>query len=233
MPDLTRTSAAADLLQEATQRLVRSVDALPDEAWTGPSLLPGWTRAHVLAHLTLNAEGLAGALRGIVAGEQVPMYASQEARDADIDELAATDPETLRTRFLASTTDFADAASSIPDERWDSTVERVPGGRSFPAAAAPGMRLGEVEIHHVDLAAGPTQADWTPEFAAIVLDNAVAREPGSFRAHATDLDRTWDYGAGGPTVSGASRDLAWWLTGRGRGEGLTSDSGDLPEMAAW
>ncbi|GCD89200.1 maleylpyruvate isomerase family mycothiol-dependent enzyme [Nocardioides sp. LS1] len=233
MPDLTRTSAAADLLQDATQRLVRSVDALPDEAWTGPSLLPGWTRAHVLAHLTLNAEGLAGALRGIVAGEPVPMYASQEARDADIDELAASDPETLRTRFLASTTDFADAASSIPDERWDSTVERVPGGRSFPATAVPGMRLGEVEIHHVDMAAGPTQGDWTPEFAAIVLDNATARGPGSFRAHATDLDRTWDYGTGGPTVTGLSHDLAWWLTGRGHGEGLTSDSGDLPEVASW
>ena len=85
MPDdITKT----ELLHESTQRLVRTVDSLPDAAFAEPSGLPDWTRAHVIAHLALNAEGLAGALTGLVQGEPTPMYSSPEARDADIAELA-------------------------------------------------------------------------------------------------------------------------------------------------
>ena len=47
-----------ELLDSGTRRLVRSVDAIPDDQWIQPSLLPGWSRSHVVAHLTLNAEGL-------------------------------------------------------------------------------------------------------------------------------------------------------------------------------
>ena len=56
-----------------------------------------------------------------------------------------------------------------------------------------------------------------------------------FRVTPTDLDGTWTYGEGtGPTVSGAAADLGWWLTGRGSGEGLTTDRGEpLPNVGAW
>ena len=58
MPDAQHLA----LLDAGTRRLVRTVDALDDEQWPQPSLLPGWSRAHVVAHLLLNAEALAGAL---------------------------------------------------------------------------------------------------------------------------------------------------------------------------
>ena len=97
-------SDAADrapaLLPAADRALVRTVDGLDDEAWAAPSLLPGWTRAHVLAHLALNAEGLAGVLDGARRGRPQPMYASAEARDGDIEDLAAAGPAELRDRFL-------------------------------------------------------------------------------------------------------------------------------------
>ena len=70
----------ADLLADADQALVRTVDGLHDEAYAEPSLLPDWSRAHVVAHLTLNAEGLAGVLHGAHLGQPRPMYASLEAR---------------------------------------------------------------------------------------------------------------------------------------------------------
>src|SRR4051794_40232697 len=54
-----------ELLDSGTRRLVRCVDAIPDDQWIRPSLLPGWSRSHVVAHLTLNAEGLSGALEGV------------------------------------------------------------------------------------------------------------------------------------------------------------------------
>src|SRR4051794_11287560 len=89
--DGAMTSASqhtADLLVDAAQRLVRTVDGLEDDDWSAPSLLPGWTRAHVVAHLALNAEALARALRGVVAdgSDDGPrtMYDSDEQRQDDI-----------------------------------------------------------------------------------------------------------------------------------------------------
>ncbi|MFC4784905.1 maleylpyruvate isomerase family mycothiol-dependent enzyme [Nocardioides sp. MAHUQ-72] len=228
--------ADADLLAEASQRLIRTVDQLDDAAWAEPSGLPGWTRAHVVAHLVLNAEGLSGALGGLVQGEAIPMYASQEGRDRDIEDLAQAEPTELRTRLLGATTDLADALAAIPEDVWSTRIERVPGGRTFAAASVPDMRLREVEIHHVDLGVGYGRADWSTGFAASVIDSMGHRDTGdsAFTVRATDLDRSWSLGSGtGPTVSGTSVDLAWWLTGRGTGDGLTSDDGELPGIGAW
>jgi maleylpyruvate isomerase len=234
-PELTVERVTEDLLPEATRRLVRTADGLEDTAYVEPSGLPDWTRAHVLAHLTLNAEGLAGALAGLVEGERVPMYASDDARNGDIDKLAGARPTVIRTRLLGACTEFADALASVPPDEAGTTIDRVPGGRSFTVADVPGMRLREVEIHHADLDAGYGCADWSPEFAAHVLDAMRTRAEAatSFSAHATDLGRRWEYGTGGPTVSGRATDLAWWLTGRGAGAGLTTDDGDLPQIGAW
>ena len=46
-------------------------------------------------------------------------------------------------------------------------------------------------------------------------------------------NRTWSFGDGGPTVTGTTAALAWWLTGRGSGEGLDVDEGELPGIEAW
>lgn len=231
-------AVATDLLPEATQRLIRAVDGLDAERWAGPSTLPGWTRAHVVAHLALNAEGLAAALRQIVADEPdepIAMYASQEARDRDIEELAAAERSELRDRLLAATSEFADAVAAVPEDRWDRKIDRTRGNRPFRASSAVAMRLREVEIHHVDLATAYTRADWSLPFAELLLDAMTKRDPAAqpFRAHATDAGRTWAFGDDGPTVSGTAADLAWWLTGRGTGEGLTSDDGELPGIEAW
>lgn len=223
-----------DLLAEATRRLIRTADRLADADHAVPSGLPGWSRAHVLAHLALNAEGLAAALGGIVEGRPVPMYVSQEARDGDIEELATKDPAAVRARLLGACTDLADAMAAIPDDAWSATIERVPGGRTFPADAVPGMRLREVEIHHADLGAGYDRSSWPAAFSVLLLDAMTSRDAADagFSAYATDLDRTWTFGPG-PTVSGTAADLGWWLTGRGRGEGLTSDDGELPRIEEW
>jgi maleylpyruvate isomerase len=226
----------AALLADADQALVRTVDGLPDEAYAEPSLLPGWTRAHVVAHLTLNAEALAGVLHAAHLGRPQPMYASQAARDGDIAELAAVDPADLRERFLASIGLFGEALGAMADDDWDGSFRRTPdAATAIRLVNVPLMRLREVEIHHADLDAGYAADDWSAGFRTVLLDSLTRFPSASLEARPTDLDRTWRYGDGdgGPVVTGTSAAIGWWLTGRGNGEGVTSDTGSLPEMEAW
>jgi maleylpyruvate isomerase len=233
----------ADLLPDAAQRLTRTVDGLQVDDWSAPSLLPGWTRAHVVAHLALNAEGMARALRGVVADasgdEPRTMYDSDQRRHDDIAELAAADVAELRDRLLGATTELFDAMSSVPPSGWEGRVERTPGGRSMATASLPGMRLRELEIHHVDLDAGYTVDDWPPAFAEHLLDAMAKRlSDTTFEVRPLDSGRTWLYGdADGqypvPVVTGPAADLGWWLTGRPAPDTVSCSQGELPEIGAW
>jgi maleylpyruvate isomerase len=227
-----------DHLADAGQRLTRTVDGLQADDWDADSLLPGWTRAHVVAHLALNGEALTGVLAGVVDNEAVPMYASAEARDRDIQELAGAEHSELRGRLLASLTTFAEAAQAVPDDAWSGRFERVPDGPTFPLDAVPLMRVREIEIHHADLGLGYTADDWPHAFAEVVVDGMVRRlEPEhGFRVSPLDSERNWDVGQvsdDGAVVTGPVAHLAWWLTGRPPSDQVTSSRGDLPTIGGW
>ncbi len=237
--DTSGPTTVIDRVHDATQRLIRSVDGLTAEDWRAASLLPGWSRAHLVAHLVLNAEGLAGALEGLRAGESVPMYVSPEARDHDIEELSADEVHPVRDRLMASTSRFADAVAAMEEEHWGERIERVPGGITFAAAAVPAMRWREVEIHHADLLLGYGHRDWPTAFADAAVDSLSIRlrdsSPG-FRLVLTDVDREREVGSvapDAPVVRGTAADAAWWLSGRGDGTGMTSEGGELPQIGAW
>ena len=232
------TTSPAVSLHESEQRLVRTVDSLSDDAWSRPSVLPGWSRAHVVAHLALNAEGMAGALDALRRGERGAMYESNEKRDADIDELAGAAVPDLRARLFAAGERLREALASLSDEEWAGTVDRVPGGPQWPVMGLPGARRREVEIHHADIGSGYRHTDWPRDFCAELLDVLAAEqaanpETEAFRVSATDLGMTWKVGADEPVVAGSGADLGWWLAGRGSGDGLSTASGVLPRIGAW
>ena len=233
-----------DLLGDAAQRLNRTVDGFHGEDWRSPSLLPDWTRAHVVAHLALNAEGIARVLRGLVRDEPAhgptTMYDSDERRDSDILDLAESAPSEIRDRLLGGTTVLNDAFAAVPENAWESRVERTPGGLSIPASALPSMRVREVEIHHVDLGAPYTTTGWPPPFSALLLDAMVKRlrPDRAFEVKPLDSPRTWVIGGTDseypvPVVTGPAADLGWWLTGRPAPETLSCSQGELPEIGAW
>lgn len=231
-------ATVTDQLRASSRRLVRTVDAMTDDDWAEPSLLPDWSRAHVVAHLALNAEGLTGAVMGVVEGRAVPMYASDQLRDSDIAELGAASPSQLRDRLFAAVTTLGDALAALAgasDPAATTLIERTPdGSRRFPASRVGGMRWREVEIHHVDLGYGYTPADWPGEFGRALLEDSAHRQQLDVDATlvATDLDWSLQLGSGEPTVSGPAHGLAWWLTGRAPypGSEVTSHDGVLPRI---
>src|ERR1700761_6207748 len=79
-------------IDDATQRLVRTAAQLSAAEIRQPSLLPGWTRGHVLSHVARNADGLRNLLIWAQTGTQTPMYPSAEARVAGIEAGAERGP---------------------------------------------------------------------------------------------------------------------------------------------
>ncbi|MEJ7794648.1 MAG: maleylpyruvate isomerase family mycothiol-dependent enzyme [Nocardioides sp.] len=231
-------SLEPDHLTEAGQRLVRTVDGFTGDDWSAPSLLPGWSRAHVVAHLALNGEALRDVLVGAVTREPIAMYASAEERESDIGELVQADHAELRERLLAVLTTFQDATVAVPDDVWSTRFERTPGGPTFPLASVPLMRVREIEIHHADLGAGYTADQWPITFAEVVVDGMVKRlgPESSFRVTPLDSERSWEVGEVGEQsaiVTGPVTQLAWWLTGREPGDQVVCSRGDLPTIGAW
>jgi maleylpyruvate isomerase len=233
--DEIRDPADLSGLEVSAVALNRTVDALTTDELAEPSLLPGWTRAHVVAHLALNGEAMARVVDGVARGETPPMYESDEQRNTDIDELAAADAAELRDRLLAATTCFRDEVANVDRHRWGGSFSRTPGTPTWPAATLVETRRRELEIHHADLGASYTHEEWPADFVAELLDVVTVDQGGSgpFQLRATDLGRDWSVGgAGGPTVAGPGAELGWWLTGRGAGDGLTCDDA-LPRLGPW
>lgn len=217
-------------LHHSDQRVVRTVDSLTKEQWRDPSVLPDWSRAHVVTHLALNAEGFARALTGLASGSPVPIYPSNESRNAEIEEYATAATDDIRERFFAATQHLRTVMEGLTADQWDGTVNRLPEGPVWPASGLVEARQREVEVHHADLGAGYGHRDWPTDFAVHLLDQVANTQ--TFAVRATDLGRTWSVGADEPVVSGTTADLGWWLIGRGTGEHLSCEGG-LPELAPW
>ncbi|MFC9994685.1 maleylpyruvate isomerase family mycothiol-dependent enzyme [Nocardia sp. NPDC127526] len=222
-----------DTVAAATDRLLDTVTKLSDADLVEPSLLPGWTRGHVLAHLSRNADSLVNLLLWARTGIETPQYASAFLREADIE---AGAPRPLREQLedlTASSERWLALARVMPEERWETTVRNRQGGE-IPATRVVWMRMLEVEIHHVDLGFGYTAQDWPAEFVARLLPQSVADQAAKgatgFTVTATDTGYTETLGTPVTTVSGPATALAAWLIGRNPGADLT---GDLPDLAAW
>ncbi len=157
-----------DQIDDATQRLLGTARVIAEPDLRQPSLLPGWTRAHVLAHLARNADAMRALLAGARSGEDRPAYAGAEAREADIERGAAQTAKDLVADVADSAMALRTVARQLPDPAWPRTL-RILGSAPFPAAQLLTRRLAEVELHHCDLAAGYTPADWPAAFASMEL----------------------------------------------------------------
>jgi maleylpyruvate isomerase len=228
-------NADAKLLASATERLLATVRSMDDGQVLAASTLPGWSRGHVLTHLSRHADALANLVHMAVTGEPRVMYPSVEARNADIEAGAGRGRADQLADLTAATERLAGLVAEVPAERWaaDVAYRQGPG----PAAQIPWNRLCEVEIHHVDLGLGYSADDWDPAFgpdllAWLATDFAARPTPTAAVLHATDTGETYRLGAG-PTVAGTSARLAAWLVGRPTG-GLTVDpAGPLPVPPVW
>lgn len=213
-------------------RLEELVEGLDDLA--APSQLPGWSRGHVVTHVARNADAVVRLLSWARTGVENLMYASPEARNAEI-EAGAGRPHAEQLDDLRVTgARFAAAAAELDPAHWEATV-RTAQGRTVPASTVVWMRVREVWLHQVDLGA---DIDVLPGDVAIALVRDVAGSLDSRVEHHIALQLSGGSVAFGPTdaepvpVSGPVTELAGWLTGRCPGNRLHAPDG-LPELPRW
>jgi maleylpyruvate isomerase len=227
-----------DWVADGQARLRRAVDALPPDAVTEPSALPGWTRGHLLTHLARNADALVNLLTWARTGVPTPMYASPDQRATDIEAGAARPLAEQRADVRESAERFREAAEALSDDDWSATVTSGQG-REILASEVPWLRAREVWIHLVDLRVGAGMDVLPPDLAwALVGDVAgwmTARvAPGTGVELSAEGHGTLRLGTGpvGATVLGPPHALAAWLTGRGTAEDLHV-KGELPDIPTW
>lgn len=225
-------------IAEADGRLLVSAAGLTSEAMRAPSLLPGWSRGHVLTHIARNADALANLLTWALTGVETPQYESWEARDAQIADGAGRPADEITADLTRSAEAFASRARELPEEAWLAQVKGM-RGPAHPAWYTLHRRLTEVEVHHIDLAAGYGPADWPDWFVTAMLyeiihqlaakpdaPSAVLTDTSSGRQFLLPPDQTSDL-----AISGPGHLLLAWLLGRDGGDGLSADpQGPLPAV---
>jgi maleylpyruvate isomerase len=217
-------------VREATDRLLNAVAGLADAGTAEPSRLPRWTRGHVLAHLSRNADALVNVLEGR------PMYTSAGARDADI-ERDALRPLAVHLVDLRESAARFQVVGAVPAD-WNRTVE-LRNGVKDAAARVPFRRLVEVELHHVDLSVGYELEDLPEEFTGREIAFLADRFSGHADVPATRIvaigTSAGEWRTGGTrgdlvTVSGTAPELLGWLAGRRDGTGLDTAGAVLPTL---
>jgi maleylpyruvate isomerase len=178
-------------LDEATAFTMQAIDGLDDAAFTSPSALPGWTIAHVVAHLHFNAEAIGRLTHWARTGDETPMYASTSQRSADIDAGSQLLPAELRRLVRRSAHDLSAAFDALTPEMWSHPVVTAQG-RTVPATELVWMRLREVAVHGIDLGTGIGFADLPDEAVAQLVGEIIAKR----------------------LAAGEGAALAAWLTGR-------------------
>jgi maleylpyruvate isomerase len=214
-----------------------SVAAMDPNDLFAPTRLPGWSRAHVLVHLSRNADGLRNLLLSARTGEPLRMYPSLGAREADIIAGVTRPPEVVLADVLEASRRFLVEAAAFPDDRWAEQVAFTSGAPDPPlitAARVIELRLTEVEVHHVDLDVGYSFDDTPMVLAEQLLTNFVARRAESGARFALEVEgplriKTSD----DPVVRGSVGAALAWLTGRSS-EGMRREDGNpLPELPSF
>jgi maleylpyruvate isomerase len=220
----------------ATEDLLATAATFDDADVRRPSLLPGWSRGHVLTHIARNADGGSRMLGWARTGIETPEYASLATRSEEIEAGSRRTAKSLLADVRDSAARFADAYEAMPAGTW-SRLLRWTSGKERPAYRAADARLTEVLVHHVDLRAGFRPGHWPGDFVRTMMDTVVSAFAGrehvpALHVIASDTGADYRLGAGDDAlvVRGRQASLLAWLLGRSTGTELAKALPALPPL---
>jgi len=218
LAELTRAAVAAH------RRMWASASGMAGDDFRAPSLLPGWSRGHVLAHWARNADGQARMLLAAIRGEVAAQYPGGDAqRAADIETGAARPARLILDDVRGAVDHVEDVWRRMPPEAWSRPTGARVGQR--PAWMSVWARWRETEVHHVDLDVGYTHEHWPAEFVSLMLPRVLptldTRLADELTVQVQVTDRHWSQADAVATASddpavvrGPASAVLCWLAGR-------------------
>ncbi|ASN51424.1 maleylpyruvate isomerase family mycothiol-dependent enzyme [Sinomonas sp. R1AF57] len=230
--------------RRGTAFFARKLGELSYAEMDGPSLLPGWSRRHVIAHVGYNARAIARLVEWAATGVETPMYSSPQARNEEIEFGATLPPIALVNLFDHSAIHLSVEWRDLPDAKWGEEV-RTAQGRLVPVSETVWMRIREVWLHAVDLGNGARFADIPADVLRRLLGDiwGAWEKRGetaglALRVVGGDDDglTLGDPGPGATVIGGRLPAVVRWAAGRGAepGQELTAarDGEQLAEVPA-
>lgn len=237
--DLTtdpQLKAALLTARRGTAFFGRKLNELADTGLGQPSLLNGWTRAHVVAHVGYNARAIARLTQWAMTGVETPMYSSPEERNREINLGATLPPIALRHLYDHSAIHLNVQWRDLDAQAWSHEVKTAQG-RIVQASETVWMRTREVWMHAVDLNNGATFAQIPTDVLARLLSDITgawaARGQGQdLRLHDTQSGAFYGASSSGTIqlISGPLPQLVAWAAGR-PWSGLQTESGAVISAA--
>ncbi|MFP3463415.1 maleylpyruvate isomerase family mycothiol-dependent enzyme [Arthrobacter globiformis] len=241
-------------LHKAADAVASLAAKLTEADVPAPSALPGWTRGHVLAHITGISNAMARQLEYAARGETVELYdGGYDGRTKAIEMSAGhaleqhrADLDSALQRALrafdsldASATegDAAAGAASADASGWHAPIS-YRGGVVLDGGFA---LWRELVIHASDLNTGRGPETWSRQFCEHLFTFLAARVPEGQKLVLQPLGLprvTIGTGGRSTVVSGMVTDIAAWLAGREPSLGslrasAAADGVDLPELLPW
>ncbi|MCQ4122346.1 maleylpyruvate isomerase family mycothiol-dependent enzyme [Rhodococcus tibetensis] len=223
------------IARRGTAYFAQRLAELSDTDLDGDTVLSGWSRRHLVAHVGYNAAALCRLLDWAATGVQTPMYASPEQRGREIAEGATLSAAALRNLFDHTVARLDEKWRNLPASAWDAQV-RTAQGRLVPVSETAWMRTREVWIHAVDLDNGGRFGD----FPGVVLESLLTDIVGMWRRKDLGAGLVLEINGSAPIalspesptttkISGPPSAVVRWAAGRGAvGVAIDGDAGEPP-----
>jgi maleylpyruvate isomerase len=236
---MTKTirSLTSDLgaMQRESGMAMATIASLTDEELAKPTRCQGWTRAHVIAHLALDADALVNLATWAVTGQEKPDYESLEKRNTAIDTAAAQSAAELTTALGQANARMLEAFQALKNGVEVETVPTLFSG-DVDSFWLPAQRTTELIVHHNDL---DTTWEWheaDPDALVDAIEVCVRRlqanpESPGLRVIAREGEE-WTVGDGLSRIEGYYETLLPFLA-RGQTEEGLRHEGELPGLPPW
>ena len=221
----------------AESLVARFIENLSNDDVAADSLLPNWSRGHVITHLANNARGLSNLIDWALTGVQKDMYVSVEQRGIDIEDGAKRPGNEIVADFLEQANIFANNLDRLIAGPLLSDEVVLGNGMHVHPHEITTLRERELLVHLVDLGLDYKANDWSFDFSIKTLKSVSAgkrKERVNFRLLIAG-DHTWTMDQNGMTdIFGTPQSLAAWLMGREPDDKLvTSDGSPLGKPPLW
>ena len=159
---------------EGSRRFLDTVSRLGNAAHAGSSLLPGWSRRQLIAHVSAHTDALCNLARWASTGVRTPIHVTMAERVADMERGAGMSPTELLLWLRRSNAELTEELNELTSEQWETEVVTA-DSEIITVSEIPWLHAREAWVHLVDLGVGVRFRDLPGDFLHALVGDLVAR----------------------------------------------------------